>query len=582
MKIIQLSDLHIGEKLGNSEQIVQELFNNACSMIKEGDEVAICICGDIVDKGSVGNIEAKYKNAERIMEVIKEKMRSLKCKYRIMMVPGNHDILSKWWHSRKQHFEHFYKFASKVTDDKIYNQFMRKNVLNIEFGGINWVLCNSAHHGNKDYGLVDIDSIKGIIGKSKMPTVLLMHHTLFSDSNEDASALRNGYQVMDVIKNDTIAILHGHTHGFKNIKIGNRCLVVGVGPFLKNVPEINKQLNLLEINSQSIRYIKNFFWRSDIQVSNTELYHRADNETYSGNELQSLITQVKLDVEDRACLHNVLIHYQASFTDMENQIMASFPNDLECAREWLSCVCPNTLYYNHGQTIASNESMEYVKKILLENPTSRRAIITLLNQKDIQNSKDGMLPSFGLVQFSFPTADRGELVISLYMRALEVSEFLAVNLCELFLMAKSLKEDNLSVSSVNISLFAHRVAAIKNFDAFRKAELDRINEDELTALLKTGDFKKIVDMLSEKRKSKETILHTEGIQLLKHCVHNCGLDKHNSLYKKIENLENAVEYTKKQRELHSDLYDYEKAYEKSETYASLEKAYTTLISAFAH
>lgn len=587
MKIIQLADLHVGEKKPD-DTVARNLMSFIGQDICEGENVAVCVCGDIIDKGSKGKIQLKYDNAKSIFMVIKDRLDELKCHYKFMFVPGNHDINDRFSFcpfgpiKEDAVFEHFCNFTCEITGESVYGTFKEKGLISFDFGGLNWILVNSSYHAKREYGQIEKEDIENAINEAKYPSVILMHHALLSDGSEDTSTLRNGYQMLKVIENKTIAILHGHTHGFKNIKIGNTCLVVGVGPFYKEVPGINKQLNLIFIGSQGVNRVKNFYWRDDIEQTApeqqfVELYHYSGSVTYSNCELRPLISQVRSDVQEQVFLHNVAIHYQATFEALESQIEESFSEDLIIAQEWQNPNCPDTLYYNHGSLIHSNDSMKYVKEMLQRNPTSRRSLITLINQNTVQGNKDGFLPSFDVVQFSFSDLSRRELVVTLNMRALEVSHFLSVNFCELYLLMKQLLED-LTFNSVNISVFAHRVTYIKDFYGFRKSELDRIKKTELEALLKDRDYSSLIRMLEEKKQRKETLLHTEGIDLLLTCVKNSSLDRKSELSKRIEYFKNAIVKMNKKHTTNSSSYDYEKDYYKSGEYKGLEKAYNSLIT----
>ena len=520
MKIIQLSDWHVGEDMLESKEISQGLIDNVLSSINSGDTVAVCICGDIIDKGSIGNADRKYANAKEILENVKQKISKRNCNYKFFCVPGNHDIVTTrriFKRTNSNPFELFCKFAFEVTNEIKYKEFLKQPLISFEFFGINWVLCNSSSRGDIRFGEVDIAKLKNAISTSSYPSVVLTHHTLFSDGSTDSSVLRNGYQMLDAIKDNTLAVLHGHTHGFKNIKIGDKCLLVGVGPFLKDVPDINKQLNLIEIGSLGINTISNYFWRKDIQMPPKLIYKRKSSEYFS-NDMNTLISQIRHDVREQSDLHNITIRYVSSLGQMRSQIVTSFPNELEAAEKWQQHDCPDGLYFNHGERIYRNNSREYIRNRLRTNPTCRRAIITLIDQNEIQKSGDSYLPSFDTVQFSFTDEDQRDFSISLYMRALEVEYFLPINLCELYLLVQYLRDENIPIDSINIAIFAHRMVAIKDFDGFKKALIDQISEEDLTTLLLNGDYSKIANMLQEKRDGKETIYHTHGIKLLKTCI----------------------------------------------------------------
>lgn len=162
--------------------------------------------------------------------MLKEMLTSKTTDYRIMVVPGNHDIRLKpqpffekcmCRRERSYNFDGFRDFAAELTGSEDYNNYTKQSIISVEFADITWLLCNTAYHGNRRYGRIDAERIKKELADAKKPTVLLMHHTLFSSDENDSSTLRNGYEIVNSIKSNTIAILHGHTHGYKKVSLGD-------------------------------------------------------------------------------------------------------------------------------------------------------------------------------------------------------------------------------------------------------------------------------------------------------------------------------------------------------------------------
>ena len=561
IKIIHLSDWHIQEELGEKKMIAKKLIDTVGDQIQKDDKVAVCICGDIVDKGSDGDILKKYENAKIIGNMLKEMLTSKTTDYRIMVVPGNHDIRLKpqpffekcmCRRERSYNFDGFRDFAAELTGSEDYNNYTKQSIISVEFADITWLLCNTAYHGNRRYGRIDAERIKKELADAKKPTVLLMHHTLFSSDENDSSTLRNGYEIVNSIKSNTIAILHGHTHGYKKVSLGDNCQVVGVGPFLKDIMDIGKQINVLEIASGGLHSVDNYVYHGDSAVSSYRLYHSEGNTTFVGSDLKGLVSKVRNAAKEHFRINNVLIRYQSDLTQMKRQIDTDFAEQLEAAQKWQEPQCPVDMWHNHGQIIQSRDSRKYIKDLLNNNPTSRRALITLIEQDQVQKSAGNTeyLPSFDIVQFSFPSDKRCELIISLYMRALEVGTFLPINLCELYLLADYLREANLSVSTVDISIFANRITEIPDIDTYKKAMIDMIDIGTLKALVDSQRNQEIIEMLIEKRDKKETPIRIEGLNALKACFFKPE-------YKKdLTGIISAISNLEKYRTDHSDCNDY--------------------------
>lgn len=57
----------------------------------------------------------------------------------------------------------------------------------------------------------------------------MIHHTFLSENHDDVYAIRNGYDVFNFVDNaHVIGVLHGHTHGYKDIVVGKQCRLIGV------------------------------------------------------------------------------------------------------------------------------------------------------------------------------------------------------------------------------------------------------------------------------------------------------------------------------------------------------------------
>jgi len=592
MKIIQIADLHIGETIDNAQKIVDNLIASACSYILDDDFVAVCICGDVIDKGQCGNIDAKYTNALKIFNIIINALEKKKCHYKILIIPGNHDIdINKKFLCKKiESFNKFCNFAESVTSDTRYREFLSDSVINIEFGGINWVLCNSAYHRDISYGKVELEKVKTIITNSSIPSIIMTHHTMLSADNEDSSSLRNAYELINTAEKENVfAILHGHVHGYKRFSTGKKFQVIGVGPLLKQVDDVNKQINVIELSSQGVCRVTNLLYRNDmceeLSVMREE-YVYVDRTTYYESDLKKLICQVQNDAQYASksaeeYMHNVIIRYRASFETFCKQITTNgfLEDSLEKAKMWQNEKCPDQLYFNHGSVIFDAQSMKYVIDTLTSNPTSRRALISLIDQNAVQNSKDDYLPSFNIVQFSFPDDYRTKLNVSLYMRSLEASKFLPINICELYLMILELKKKHLVAKNVDIAIFAHCVSYIEGFDGFEKSRLDILTSDELQNIIASSDYQELYSLIDEKSKKCETVLRKNGVDLLLKCIHNSD---NSSLKKELNtplcNLGRAIDQTSKRRKDNSSLYDSRTKNKESEL-DSLNKAYSNVLNA---
>lgn len=161
------------------------------------------------------------------------------------------------------------------------------------------------------------------------------------------------------------------------------------------------------------------------------------------------------------------------------------------AQKWAQKEVPDDLIFNHGSFIG--EGMSHLISELEIKPDSNRALYSLINQKDIDGRGDEPIPSF--MVFQCVVVDN-ILYCTAYFRALEVCNFLRINLEEMRLnICKIL--DSVKVSLVRLSVFT--------FSAYSKPKqipLEKCRLDRLSALMLadryTNDFKPLADLIDEK------------------------------------------------------------------------------------
>lgn len=512
MQIIQISDLHI-TKDSNLDLIknrITKLYNALQANLIKHESTVLCVIGDIVDKGD----STLYKKAADILNYMKELFEEFNPTFEF--TPGNHDLCAcPYSHpipevcpDQKCTLEHYNNFVKGF--DSSYNP--TNTLLHKEYDDIDLLLANSVFHGNCKYGLLDIEALKKI--DIKKPALLVTHHTFLSESDTDIAAIRNAYKLFDEVeKKEILGVLHGHTHGYKDITIGNKCPVIGVGPFLKEIPNTNNQANLVIVTSSGIHKVTNYFYRNDLdQYDTRNVYHR-DNAVYKGSNVEKVYNEIVSDAKKFGVLPNMSLNINMSYQAFNEQIERIFHEQIITAELWQETEkVPDSLYYNHGQYMRYNDvtATGFVIEELKSKATSSRAIIPLINFEMVVESGDGFLPSFDLVQFGFLAEERTNLLVTLYLRALEVNHFLRINLCEIYLMCKQIAQEIRSIETVNVNIFAFKAQYKENFGCFKRAEIDKIDESEITLSLHDNlDY--IVQLLEEKRDLNETVIENKGM-----------------------------------------------------------------------
>ncbi len=549
MKIIQVADLHINPEMQikKVENKLDKLFISLEKKLVKNEEIIFCICGDIVDKGN----ETMYSIAEEIFNYIKNLFIEYKLKFEF--VPGNHDLCD-------MNLGPYNDFISKFIENSY--DYNNKNTHLREYEDFDLILSNSVYHKNKTFGKLDLESIEQVI--SLKPSYLVIHHTLLSENDDDSSAIRNAYKLVNLIENKNIfGILHGHTHGYKDIMIGNQCKIIGVGPMLKEVPDINNQYNYIEMNGHIISKITNYRYSADLDEYLPRLvYDSKPTGQYFDNSLKKIYSKVVSDVKRLDCIYNLKMNLVTNFRSFEEEIKDTFPDFIEIAKDWQGEKVPESLYYNHGRYMQSKGilGIEHIIKELTNKATSSRAIIPLINFADVVDSGDQYLPSLNVIQFGFLEDTKRKIFATIYFRALEVNRFLKINLCEIYLMIKSIANIIRSIEEVDITIIAFRAQYKEKYGCFRKAKIDTLNEAELTVLLSNKKYDNIIDLLEEKLELSETVIEDKGINSIKNAIEVLTKEGESSvlLLEKVKKTQERLNLLKEERKKTSNYKEIEK------------------------
>ncbi|WP_323955553.1 hypothetical protein [Aeromonas caviae] len=173
---------------------------------------------------------------------------------------------------------------------------------------------------------------------------------------------------------------------------------------------------------------------------------------------------------------NLLLAYELPANDLiRNELL----DVQDTARQWSAEQCPENLYFNHGQYRVNG-----VKNIINElqiKPSSNRAIYSLIDQKTIMDSGDNPIPSFMLFQ---SILDDGVLYCNIYLRALEVSKFLRINLEEIRLNIEEISRSTLNFQKVKLTILACRAHHVPNFNPLEKPKLDLMSQYQIMTMIR--------------------------------------------------------------------------------------------------
>jgi Icc-related predicted phosphoesterase len=555
MKFIHLSDLHIKkEDVDISQKINMDKFLHTIRSNITKDELALfTVCGDIIDKGSKEN----YENARNLFDKINEGLED----YNLYMefVPGNHDIKDGSF----KYFENFVKNYQNIDT----NDFIDKSIIVREYDDINIVLINTSYHVDHTYGYIDYGLLESKLNACTNDCIIVMHHTLMSKYEDDTSALRDAYKFADIVsKYNVKTVLHGHIHGYSYLNISNLCDVIAVGPFFSTRADVNSQFNIIGTYGNRVYDVLNFAYRNDLtDYISTQVYQKKSKDVFVGSSIHDIYSSITKHVSYHNVLNNVKISLSNNIDMLYDEMNTDFYSDKQKAHSWLSETIPEDLHYNHGSIIYNKQNyIENVIEELNKKATSSRAIIPLINKDEVVSSGDSFLPSLNIIQFGFKNDFKDKLLITLYLRALEVSNFLKINICESLILAKKIKDGIRSIRYLDINIFTFRAQYIPSFGCLEKAEIDRTSGIKLYRFLVSEDYDKLKYLIDEKLHKAETVIVDDGIRAFYEAIYNYHEAFQNmrfyTIQKLLSEIINNYDYIKKLRastSLHTEVKPYE-------------------------
>lgn len=503
MFILQISDLHFSE---TSDKVLLEkkltyLINSLKTLLPTQSNVVCCLLGDIIDAGKPNS----YSLAESLLKSFFSKLTDVIGKENLAfeIVPGNHDLCTNSLTS-------FNSFSTNLLKQHI--EFSDNNSIHkSEHFGYCFISMSSILNAERHFGQIDFTNLNSL----EIPpnSIFLTHHALISGDAEDTAAIRNGYKLQKILEEkNTIALLHGHTHGFKRYTVGHDCQIIGVGPMFKHVPDISNQCNLIEITRNQITKVTTLTYHDDRETWDTNItYKKSISNNYTGTSIEAVYKQVLEDATSNMLLPNLCIQVKQDFNSFENDIQNYFHASLEEAEEWQKSDCSPKLSYTHGQLMNYKNASwdEHITNTLIQNPTSKRALIPLIDKEMSYKGGDNKLVSFDIVQFGFENTNCNDLHITIYFRALEIKNFLPINICEMYLMAKKIQKKIQSIHNVTLCLFAFKAEVKDNYGCYKKAQIDLLNQSEICKMIFKNNFEELKELLYEKAHMGETVIELD-------------------------------------------------------------------------
>lgn len=226
------------------------------------------------------------------------------------------------------------------------------------------------------------------------------------------------------------------------------------------------------------------------------------------NNLEEIASNALARIEADDYKINFLLSYELNANEL---IQNSLLDVQEKAQQWAADECPENLYFNHGQYKVGG--VENIINELKEKPSSNRALYSLIDQKTIMDSGDNPIPSFMIFQ---SILENGTLYCNVYFRALEVSNFLRINLEEIRLNIEKIYQSTLAFSKVRLVIFACRAHHVPNFNSLEKPNLDLLSQYQILKMLKDNKEEFIQNI--EKMAEVQTVLSSKSIKHIQEIV----------------------------------------------------------------
>ena len=228
--ILHISDLHFGDPEATLNRIeVSKVFGSL--LARAGQDALVVLSGDITYQGQ----KKGYSEARDALQPALEKF-GISGK-RVIVCPGNHDIVKSA--AGGPSFEAFDAWSAGLRNDK-HCTFNDKACRRVSYPEADFLVINSAYHGDSKYGLVDLAQLEMVLAEmgsalsEDPPRVAVVHHHLIPFSGPaDNSTTRNAYQVLTrLVKHGFSLVLHGHQHALLELGVGGGLMkLCGVGSF---------------------------------------------------------------------------------------------------------------------------------------------------------------------------------------------------------------------------------------------------------------------------------------------------------------------------------------------------------------
>jgi len=215
---------------------------------------------------------------------------------------------------------------------------------------------------------------------------------------------------------------------------------------------------------------------------------------------------------EKGAVTNLVLRGRFPYEEAESDFVMTFDG---LAEDWQRPTTPDDLFFSHGSYIHKyGDGREFLVEELKRKRDSNRACLSLINMEDLIESGDQPIPSFLVLQFGFTEEMPGVILVTAYFRALEVSQFLPINLAEMCQVVRYLKDHLPDIVEFELIVVAFRAHSIPDFHCLRKPSLDTASVVDIAVAVQRKDIVKLRGWLDSKVNVEESVIWTEGLQAL--------------------------------------------------------------------
>ncbi len=238
--ILHLSDIH-----AQAGQDFDGLSNSVIQSIKGRPRPQLLVVsGDLGFQGA---------GVDRALPLVRALTAALKLgPERVVCCPGNHEVASQ---VPETAFSPYEKAMYTLLEDEERSRAQPTAAYGVD--SLDIVALNSSGHCDHTFGRIDLEALTNAIKSLRRGSVRLavVHHH-WIPIHGDASHITNAYEALSLlVRNDFLAVLHGHRHMAMSVTVGTKTRIVGVGS-INYPPErnINNQFNLIVLGRSIHRY----------------------------------------------------------------------------------------------------------------------------------------------------------------------------------------------------------------------------------------------------------------------------------------------------------------------------------------